>query len=166
MSLALILSFATLLLLLALALLWSRWPAWLKTLLVLSVTLLYFVGYDAVRAIWGVPSEEPLPERFVMLAAAVDEPSTKTSGSVFMWVSEIVEGRTGLAPRAYRVKYSKELHGQIDEGLRRSRDGVSQMGTAEIKAPGNKRGLGWLKPGNDEQEVKIRDLPSPQLPEK
>ncbi len=166
MSLALILSFAALALLLALALLWSRWPAWLKMLLALSVTLLYFVGHDAVRAIWGVPSEEPLPERFVMLAAAVDEPSTKNSGSVFMWVSEIVEGRIGLAPRAYRVKYSKELHGQIDEGLRRSRDGVSQMGTAEIKAPGNKRGLGWLKPGNDEQEVKIRDLPSPQLPEK
>jgi hypothetical protein len=166
MSLALTIAFAALALLLALALLWSRWPAWTKTLLIAGVTVLYFYGYDAVRAIHGVPSNEPLPERFVMLAAAVDEPGTKGPGSIFLWVSEIVEGRTGLAPRAYRVKYTKDLHGQIDEGLRRSKDGVSQMGTAEIKTLGNKRGLGWLKPGEDEQEVKIRDLPSPQLPEK
>jgi hypothetical protein len=29
-----------------------------------------------------------------------------------------------------------------------------------------RKGLGWLRPGSDEQEVKIRDLPAPQLPEK
>ncbi len=166
MSLALILGFSVLLALLALALLWSRWPAWMKTLLVIGVSVFYFYGYGAVRDIWGVPSDEPLPPRFVMLAAAVDEPSTKTSGSIFMWISEIVEGRVGLAPRAYRVKYSKDLHNQIDEGVRRGKDGVSQMGTADIKTYGNKRGVGWLKPGSDEQEIKIRDLPSPQLPEK
>jgi hypothetical protein len=39
------------------------------------------------------------------------------------------------------------------------------VGTAEIKA-GVGKGLGWLAPGNDEQEIKISDLPSPQLPEK
>jgi hypothetical protein len=166
MSLALIIAFAALLLLLLLALLWSRWPAWMKTLLIVGVTVLYFYGHEAVRAIWGVPSDEPLPPRFVMLAAAVDEPTTKGAGSIFLWVSEIVEGRTGLSPRAYRVKYSKELHNEVDLGLRRSKDGVSQMGTADLKNAGNRRGLGWLIPAADEQEVKIRDLPSPQLPEK
>ena len=166
MSLALVLSFAVLLALLVLALLWSRWPAWLKTLLVLGVSGFYFFGHEAVRDIWGIPTNEPLPPRFVMLAAAIDEPTGKTSGSIFLWVSEIVDGRTGLAPRAYRQNYSKSLHTQVDEGLRRSKDGVGQMGTAEVKVSGNKRGNGWLKPGSDEQEVKIRDLPSPQLPEK
>jgi hypothetical protein len=39
------------------------------------------------------------------------------------------------------------------------------MGTAEAK-PGDGKGSGWLKPGNDEQEVKIMDLPTPQVPEK
>ena len=166
MSLALVLSFAVLLALLVLALLWSRWPAWLKTLLVLGVSGFYFFGHEAVRDIWGIPTNEPLPPRFVMLAAAIDEPTGKTSGSIFLWVSEIVDGRTGLAPRAYRQNYSKSLHTQVDEGLRRSKDGVGQMGTAEVKVSGNKRGNGWLKPGSDEQEVKIRDLPAPQLPEK
>ena len=165
MGLALVLSFAALLLLILLALLWSRWPGWLKGVLVLGVTGLYFFGNDAVHQIWGVPSVDALPERYVMLAAAVDEPAGKTPGSIFMWVSESREGVKKLEPRAYRVPYSKELHAQIDAGVRKGRDGISQMGTAEAKA-GNARGVGWLKPGSDEQEIKIRDMPSPQLPEK
>ena len=84
MSLALILTDATLVLLCTLALLWSRWPAWLKGLLVM--------------------------------------------------------------------------------GMKKARQGISQMGTAVPKA--GKKGLGWLRPGADEQDVKIRDLPAPQLPEK
>ena len=165
MGIALVISFAAVLLLILLALLWSHWPAWIKGLLVLGVTGLYFFGNDAVHQIWGVPSIDALPARFVMLAAAVDEPSGKTPGSIFMWVSEPREGVKKLEPRAYRVPYTKELHAQIDAGVRKGRDGISQMGTAEAKA-GNARAAGWLKPGNDEQEIKIRDLPSPQLPEK
>ncbi len=165
MGLALVLSFAALLLLILLALLWSRWPGWMKGVLVLAVTALYFYGNDAVHQIWGVPSADALPQRFVMLAAAVDEPSAKNPGSIFMWVSVPREGVNKLEPRAYRVPYTKELHAQIDQGVRKGRDGISQMGTAEAKA-GNARGAGWLKPGNDEQEIKIRDMPSPQLPEK
>ena len=165
MGLALVLSFAALLLLVLLALLWSRWPGWMKGVLVLAVTVLYFYGNDAVHQIWGVPSADALPERFVMLAAAVDEPTGKNPGSIFMWVSVPREGVNKLEPRAYRVPYTKALHAQIDQGVRKGRDGISQMGTAEAKA-GNARSSGWLKPGNDEQEIKIRDLPSPQLPEK
>ena len=165
MGIALVISFAAVLLLILLALLWSHWPGWMKGMLVLGVTGLYFFGNDAVHQIWGVPSIDALPARFVMLAAAVDEPSGKTPGSIFMWVSEPREGVKKLEPRAYRVPYTKELHAQIDAGVRKGRDGISQMGTAEAKA-GNSRAAGWLKPGNDEQEIKIRDLPSPQLPEK
>jgi hypothetical protein len=166
MSSAVIVGFAVLVALAVFALLWSRWPAWSKALLALSVGLFSFFGHGAVQELGGLPTNEPLPARFLMLAAAVDEPTSKGGGSIFLWVSEIVEGRSGLAPRAYRVRYSKNLHTQIDEGLKRSKDGVSQMGTAEIKQAGQRTGLGWLKPGADEQEVKIRDLPSPQLPEK
>ena len=165
MGLALVLSFAALMLLVLLALLWSRWPGWMKGILVLAVTVLYFYGNDAVHGIWGVPSTDALPERFVMLAAAIDEPAGKNPGSIFMWVSVPREGVNKLEPRAYRVPYTKELHSQVEQGVRKGRDGISQMGTAEAKA-GNARAAGWLKPGNDEQEIKIRDMPSPQLPEK
>ena len=165
MGLSVVLAFAAVLLLLLLALLWSAWPAWLKGVLVLAVTIFYFFGNDAVHRIWGVPSTDALPERFVMLAGAVDEPAGRSPGWIFLWVSEPREGLTRLEPRAYRVPYSKELHAQIDAGVRKGKDGIAQMGTAQAR-PGNARGAGWLKPGNDEQEIKIRDLPSPQLPEK
>ena len=165
MGLALVLAFSALMLLTLLALLWSRWPGWLKGVLVLCVTGLYFFGNDAVHKVWGVPSTDPLPERFVMLAAAVDEPVGKGQGAIFLWVSVPREGLNKLEPRAFRVPYSKELHGQIDAGQRKGRDGISQMGTAQAKA-GSGQGISWLRPGNDEQEIKIRDMPSPQLPEK
>lgn len=165
MGLALVLSFSALLLLILLALLWSRWPGWLKGVLVLAVTALYFFGNDAIHQIWGVPSADALPDHFVMLAAAVDEPVGRNPGAIFLWISVPREGSRQLEPRAYRVPYTKQLHAQVDQGMRKGRDGIGQMGTAEAKT-GRGRGVGWLKPGSDEQEIKIRDLPSPQLPEK
>jgi hypothetical protein len=165
MSLAIVLAFAALLLVTLLALLWSRWPGWTKAVLVLAVTALYFVGHDAIHQIWGIPSTDALPERFVMLAAVVEEPGARSAGAIYLWVSEPREGGPLLAPRAYRVAYSRPLHQQVEEGLRKGKDGIAQMGSAEARS-GTARGLGWLKPGNDEQEIRIRDLPAPQLPEK
>ena len=165
MGLAIVLSFTALVLLLVLALVSSSWPGWMKGVLVIAATALYFFGNDAVHQIWGVPSADALPEHFVLLGAAVDEPTTQGKGSIYLWVSVPREGSARLEPRAYRVPYTKELHTQVDIGVRKGRDGIAQVGTAEAKA-GHSNSLGWLKPGNDEQEIKLRDLPSPQLPEK
>jgi hypothetical protein len=165
MSLSVILGFAALLFVTLLALLWSRWPHWLKGVLVVGVTTLYFYGHDAIHSIWGIPSTDALPEKFVMLAAVVQEPTTKTPGLLYLWVSPLTDNGPVLEPRAYKIPYSRKLHTQIEDGLKKGRDGVSQLGTAEAKA-GAGKGLGFLRPGNDEQEIKIRDLPSPQLPEK
>ena len=165
MSLSRILSFAALLFVTLLALVWSRWPGWLKGVLIAGVTAMYFFGHEAVHSIWGVPSSDALPPKFVMLAAVVQEPNAKTAGKLYLWVSKIEDKGPVLEPRAYQLPYSRNLHKQIDEGIKKGKDGISQVGTAEVKA-GNGKGLGWLTPGNDEQEIKISDLPSPQLPEK
>ena len=165
MSLSIILGFAALLFVTLVALIWSRWPTWLKGLLVLGVTVMYFYGHEAVHSIWGIPSTDALPPKFVMMAAVVQEPTTKTPGLLYLWVSPLADNGPVLEPRAYKLPYSRKLHTQIDEGIKKGRDGISQVGTAEAKA-GNGRGMGWLRPGNDEQEVKISDLPAPQLPEK
>jgi hypothetical protein len=163
--LALVLAYAALLLLVLLALLWSRWPRWLKTGLVLAVSALYFFGYEVVGAVLGLPNPGPLPERFVMVSSLVQEPTQSTPGTIFLWVRPMEEGKAAGEPRAYRVPYQRPLHEQINEGVKKGREGIAQMGTAQAKE-GRGRGGGWLKPGQDEQEVKIRDLPQPQLPEK
>lgn len=164
MTLAVVLSFVALAALAVLALLWSPWPRWLKVLLVAAVTVFYFWADEAVHQMWGWPSTDALPERFVLLAAVIEEPSSKGAGALYVWVQALENGKPSKAPRAYQLPYAKDLHALLNEGIKKSRQGVSQLGTAEPKA--GKRGLNWLRPGNDEQAVKIRDLPSPQLPEK
>ncbi|MBT9486420.1 MAG: hypothetical protein IV093_02815 [Rubrivivax sp.] len=164
MTLAVSLSFAALVLLCALALLWSRWPGWLKGLLVAGVTVLYFYGNSVVHDMWGWPAADALPERFVLLAAVIEEPTAKSAGALYVWVNALDNGKPSAQPRAYQLPYTKDLHSLLNEGLKKVRQGVSQMGTAQPKA--GRKGVSWLRPGSDEQEVKIRDLPSPQLPEK
>jgi hypothetical protein len=164
MTTAVVLSFAALVLLAALALLWSRWPAWLKGLLVIGVTGFYFYADDALHGIAGLPSRDALPERFVLLAAVIDEPNAKSKGALYVWVNELKDGKPAAQPRAYRLPYQKDLHALLNEGMKKVRQGISQMGTAEPKS--GPKGFSWLRPGSDEQNVKIRDLPVPQLPEK
>jgi hypothetical protein len=160
----LVLSFSALVFLTLVALLWSRWPAWLKGLLVVGVTLFYFYANEVVHHMWGWPSSDALPEKFVLLAAVIEEPNSKQPGAVYVWVNALENGKAIPQPRAYRLPYAKDLHALLNEGMKKVREGVSQMGSSEPKA--GKKGLPWLQPGNDEQAVKLRDLPVPQLPEK
>jgi hypothetical protein len=164
MTLSVTLAYATLLVLAALALLHSHWPAWLKGLLVLGVTVLYFHGAAVISAIWGLPSADGLPPRFVLLAAVIEEPAQGTPGALYVWVNALEDGKPAREPRAYRLAYTKDLHALLNEGMKKTRQGVSQVGSAEPRA--GRQGLAWLRPGRDELDVKIRDLPVPQLPEK
>jgi hypothetical protein len=166
LSLALVLAYAALVLIAVLALLWSPWPRWLKAGLALGATVLYFFGHEAVHALLGLPSADALPERFVMVAAMVEEPNANQKGALYLWVRPLRDGVAEPQPRAYRLAYSRKLHEQINDGLKKGRDGVSQMGTAEVRAGRGRGFASWLQPGADEQEVRIRDLPVPQLPEK
>jgi hypothetical protein len=148
-----------------LALVVSRWPHWAKALVVVAVTGLYFVADAALDGAWGWPARTGLPERFVLLAVVVEEPTKKSDGALYVWVNPIENGKPVKEPRAHRLPYTKDLHSLFNEGMKKVRQGVSQMGSAEPKR-GKQGYLAWLKPGSDEQEVKIRDLPLPQLPEK
>lgn len=164
MTLPVILGFAALLFLTLLALLWSRWPAWFKGLLVLGVTVFYFYGSSVVNDIWGWPSNDALPERFVLLGATIDEPSGKHPGAIYVWVSTLQDGHSAPQPRAFRMRYTREMHLEMNEGTRKVRAGIAQMGMAESGTPPS--GLQWMRAGNESQVVKLRDLPGPQLPEK
>lgn len=148
----------------ALALMYSRWPRWAKALLLASVTALWF-GMDGVlEDVWGWPSQQALPERFVLLAAVIEEPGKVAPGAVYVWVNALEGGKPAARPRAYHLPYSKDLHSLVNEGMKKVRQGVTQMGTAEPRS--GPAGLSWLRPGNTEQQVKIKDMPTPQLPEK
>lgn len=165
MTLTLIIAFAIFVFLFTLAIVFSGWPGWLKGALTLGVCAFYFYGYQAVFSLLGNPSSDALPARFLLIAAVVEEPRPKQPGALYLWLTPIEEGKESLNPRAYKLPYMRALHEKINEGMKKGKQGISQMGTAEIKA-GNGKGSSWLNPGADEQEIKILDLPAPQVPEK
>jgi len=156
--------FVALAFLLLLALLASSWPRGVKLGLLLAVTGLYFGAEQALRQVWGWPSRQALPDRFVLLAVVADEPRGAQPGALYVWVNALVDGRPLPEPRAYALPYSKPLHALLDEGMKKARQGITQMGTATPMA--GQQGLSWLRPGTVDQEIKVRDLPLPQLPEK
>ncbi len=164
MTLPVLLSLVALSFLLLLALLWSRWPAWLKGLMIVGVTVFYFFGNEVAHGMWGWPSSDALPERFVLLAAVIDEPTAKRPGAIYVWVNAMVDGKPAELPRAFRLPYAKDLHALLNEGMKKVREGVSQIGSSEPRV--GKGGFAWLRPGSDEQVLKLRDMPVPQLPEK
>lgn len=161
---AILWAFVALAFVLALACVFSPWPRWAKALLIAATAGLYVWADAGLEAVWGLPSRQALPERFVLLAAVIEEPGKNRPGALYVWVNAIENGKPAAQPRAYHLSYSKNLHALLNEGIKKARQGVTQMGTAEPKR--GPKGLSWLRPGNDEQEVKIRDLPAPQLPEK
>ncbi len=147
-----------------LALLFSSWPRWARGLLVLGVAGLWFAAAALLDGVWGWPSKGALPERFVLLAAVIEEPGKTSAGAVYLWVNAMEGNQPGAQPRAHRLPYNKDLHALVNERLKKVRQGITQMGTAEPKR--GRQGLSWLRPGGEEMNVKISDLPSPQLPEK
>jgi hypothetical protein len=157
-------TYVALALLAGLALVFSHWPKVPKALLVIGVTALYFAADRGLSDAWGWPSRTALPERFVLLAAVIEEPSKQSPGALYVWVNALENGRPAREPRAFKLPYAKDLHSLLDEAMKKVRQGISQMGAAEPKS--GPKGFSWLRPGGEEQNVKIRDLPVPQLPEK
>ena len=141
MTLAVVLSFAVLLLLLALALLHSRWPGWLKGLLVAGVAVFYFWADDAVHSMWGWPSADPLPERFVLLAAVIDEPTARSAGALYVWLNAIENGKPVTQPRAYKLPYAA------------GRDALHFKLRLQSQARRRHRCLHWLESVRAESEV-------------
>lgn len=168
MTLALTIAMAVLALLLLLALIWSEWPRWLKGVMVAAVTLFYFVGFEVTQQLVGTPSHSPLPAQFILIGAMIEEPSAKGPGAVYLWVNELTDSQPVVAPRAYRVDYDKALHTEVEDGMRKGRGGTRQLGTVEPAKSAQRGILGLLglARSSDKAQIRIRDLPAAQLPEK
>lgn len=155
---------AFLLLVLCLA---TRWHWSLKAALVLLVSGFYLFSNQTFRGLAGWPAEDALPARFIFLSAVFDEPSPGRGhpGAIYLWVHPMKDDRPLEMPRQFKLPYEKDLHRILGDGIKKARDGNTQMGEAEPRR--GQGGLAWLRPaGDDKVEIKLRDLPRAQLPEK
>lgn len=145
----------------------TRWHWLVKAVMVVVVSGFFLIHNQVLRAISGWPADDILPPRFVLLSAVFDEPSParRHAGAIYIWVNEIKDHEALDLPRVYRLAYEKDLHRILGDGLKKAREGNTQIGTTEPRRGGG--GLPWLRPsGDDKVQIKLNDMPRAQLPEK
>ena len=145
----------------------TRWHWSLKLALVLLVSGFYAFGHQTFKGVSGWPAEDELPRQFVLLSAVFDEPSPGRShpGAIYLWVHPMKDNAPLAMPRSFKLPYEKDLHRILGDGIKKAREGNSQMGTTEpVRGAG---GFAWLRPaGQDKLQIKLSDVPRAQLPEK
>ena len=101
----------------------GAWPE--KALLVLVVASFAFVVWRSLASLDGWPASARPPDRAVLVASSVDEPRW-----IYLWLlPEQPHGLLGYRPasgepRAYRVRYSRRLHEQLERARRLARIGA------------------------------------------
>ncbi len=161
------LSYALLAFLLLILCLATRWSWRIKAALIVLVSGFYLLNASVLRGIAGWPADDDLPPRFVLLSAVFDEPSParRHPGAIYIWVNELKDHQALDLPRVYRLPYAKDLHSLLADGIKKAKDGNTQIGTTEPRR--GQGGLPWLRPGGDDKvQIKLGDLPRAQLPEK
>jgi hypothetical protein len=122
----------------------STWPWTVKFAATVVTSALLVVVYLAVIALLGWPTSEPLPDRFVLISADVQEPvkGRDDEGAIYLWAKAVED--PGSEPRAYRLPYGEKLHGQVVSALDSARNGARQLGTVTGRGgsgPGEQRGV-------------------------
>ena len=102
----------------------------IKSTMIVLTTLFYILTYDSFKNLIGWPSNDPLPDRFRLVAAQIYEPNAllNSEGSIFLWITDM-DDLAGLStPRSHSLKYNKEVHERVSKALVSLKNGVPQMG--------------------------------------
>lgn len=166
---------------------------WLSkaAMILLSLYFCLSVGFS-VNEFLGWPTEEKLPEQFLVHWAVIDEPDVKdgTEGSIYVWTKPLSETKEtydtwddyllsfydgNSQPRAYRLPYSRDLHEKTQEALNMLMQGEgvggSRMGEGK-PGKGSREGDGESEDGEEGGSltrnggVMFHKLPPPKLPDK
>ncbi|MCB2016622.1 MAG: hypothetical protein KDF54_03785 [Hydrogenophaga sp.] len=165
--LALVIVYALLAFLLLVLCMATRWHWAVKAALVLLVSGFYLYADLTFRHLAGWPAEDELPRKFVLLSAVFDEPSPGRGhpGAIYLWVNPMQDDQPLAMPRHFKLPYEKDLHRILGDGLKKARDGNTQLGETEPRRGAG--GLPWLRPAGEEKvQIKLHDVPRAQLPEK
>lgn len=100
-----------------------------KLLLVIACAGFYLWHFQALQAWRGWPASDLLPQNFELIDSVTVEPDLRRGepGAIYVWIRDL-DADTPL-PRAYRFDYDKSLHRQVDDSLRKQREGRYQVGS-------------------------------------
>tara|TARA_E500000178_G_C16649233_1_gene585588 strand:- start:92 stop:508 length:417 start_codon:yes stop_codon:yes gene_type:complete len=133
-------------------------------------TLFYILTYDSFKNLIGWPSNEPLPDRFRLVAAQIYEPNAilNSEGSIFLWITDM-DDLAGLStPRSHSMEYNKEVHERVSKALVNLKNGIPQMGENinENKKNVISSILKKEKATTASSKLNFFDMPNQLLPEK
>ncbi|MCB1773384.1 MAG: hypothetical protein KDI88_07185 [Gammaproteobacteria bacterium] len=165
----LVLAYVALTALLITLLLSTRISLLIKVVMALAAFGLYSMSYIGWQSVQGWPTaSRPVPARFLLHASVIEEPDPATGdeGVVYVWLSDLVDGRPADQPRAYALPYDKALHADLEEALRNMRNGNVQLGRVSKVTNRPDRPTDLKRLGENRDRITFYDLPDPALPEK
>ena len=158
---------------------WNRLAWWIRAGAIIVTAAFFFVSFQSVMNILGWPTTAPLPDRFEILHARIQEPDEvmRVEGAIYVWAMTLpgegpidaaniyepgaVDTRVGQdqKPRAYRIPYTRFAHEQVNEALIKIQQGVRQIGVTDRRP---------RKPGEHapQSRYSFYDRPDPILPPK
>jgi hypothetical protein len=154
--------------LLLLALVYSRIPWFFKGGLIIIAVGFYGLSYQGWKETQGWSTTTPLPERFLLHYAVIEEPDEAKgiNGSIYMWLTSIGNYQLAEAPRAYRVDYDLGLHDKLETALREVHNGNLQLGEISLNAVVQESVKKQNRTGQKYEGLEFVELPDPSLPEK
>lgn len=117
--------------------LYSNWVWWVKAIAILVTTAFFLISYLSFPPLLGWPTQQKMPTHFKLLATEVQEPDklTQEDGMIFLWVQEVEDTTSYNSPRAYQLKYSKQLHTAVIGAQTKIDQGIEQLGEYDDSNP-------------------------------
>lgn len=148
----------------------------IKVAAIALVTALYVGAWHGHKALLGWASDDPLPERFRLHYATVEDPdkASRTPGTIYLWVSSLDGPAAQREPRAYRITWDAETAQTVLDALAEVERGVAMEGaTTGLSETGRVRSVepaeriqvddgARTSPG----KIDFRPVPTPALPPK
>lgn len=92
----------------------------------------YLVQYESLQQFTGWPTNDDLPDEFVLIASDVTEPNQKTGqrGIMYWWLKDSKD--VNLPPRVYALPYQPEMHKKTQQVIEEQKKGNLYMGRKTV----------------------------------
>lgn len=143
----------------------SNWP-WLVKITAIAVTgCFYVISYLALPQLFGWPVQQQPPERFVLIAAQVDQPDKQIDyeGAIYLWLRPMSDRNPPLAPKAYRLGYTDLRHEAVLVAQEKMQRGLQQVGELEPDDAVIGTATDQTRTATAVSKLKFYDMPDPML---
>ena len=158
----------------------TNWSIGFKVWTVVLTSALYVGTYYGLREMQGWPIQDPLPERFRLAWAMIEEPdkAIQREGWIYVWLRPLdPTGEPYGKPRAHQLPFNNDTASQVQEAIAAIEGGKPMNGylsrgsitpSEETEAPvgGVSSGPAPTAEPEDGLEIEFRSAPRPALPMK